>query len=83
MGGGGGETSGLAFLCRGALDLLLQDGHNQVVLGHEVVLHHELGKAVAQQRFILVFIKKLAVVEVRVRKDPVNPTTHRAQLGHG
>lgn len=38
---------------RGVLHFLLQDGNDQVVLGHQVVLHYEACEPVTQERFIL------------------------------
>lgn len=57
-GGGGGSVHesplGLALACGGGvLDLLLQDGDDQVVLGHQVVLHDEAREAVTQERLVL------------------------------
>ena len=48
------SVSGLALPCGGGvLHLLLQDGHDQVVLGHQVVLHDKAREAVAQEGLVL------------------------------
>lgn len=44
---------GIALPCSGTLDLLLQDGHNEVVLRHEVVLHHKPSETVTQESLVL------------------------------
>lgn len=56
--------------------------HDEVVLGHQVVLGDERREAVAQVRLVLKLVEYPAVVEVCVREDPVDAATHRAQLRH-
>lgn len=62
--------------------LRLHDGHDEVVLGHEVVLGDERREAVAQVRLVLELVEYPPVVEVGVREDPVDAPTHRPQLRH-
>lgn len=62
--------------------LCLHNGHDEIVLGHEVVLGDKGREAVAQVRLVLELVEYPAVVEVRVREDPVHAATHRTQLGH-
>lgn len=63
---------------RGVLNFFLQDGHDQVVLRHQIVLHYEACKPVTQEGFILILVKYLAMVEVGVGEYPINATTNRA-----
>lgn len=46
-------SSGVTLPSSGTLDFLFQDGHNEVVLRHEVVLHHKTSEAVTQESLIL------------------------------
>ncbi len=46
-------SSGVTLPSSGTLDFLFQDGHDEVVLRHEVVLHHETSEAVTQESLVL------------------------------
>lgn len=46
-------SSGVTLPSSGTLDFLFQDGHDEVVLRHEVILHHETSEAVTQESLVL------------------------------
>ncbi len=46
-------SSGVTLPSSCTLDFLFQDGHDEVVLRHEVVLHHETSEAVTQESLVL------------------------------
>jgi len=62
--------------------LVVVHGHDEDVLGHEVVLGDKCTEAATQRRVPLVFVEEWPMVKVRVGEDPVDSSTHRAQLGH-
>ena len=65
------------------LHLLIQDGNDEIVFGHEVILRDEGGEPTAKTSFILVLVEERPVVVVSVTEDAINASTHGAQFGHG
>lgn len=53
-------------------EVFVQDGNNEIVLGHEAVLGDEDSEAPAQTRFLLKIVKCCSMMEVGVRKYPVH-----------
>lgn len=61
-------------------DVALWDGHDQIFLGHQIVLGDKVGEAQAQKCLLLELVEYPAVMEIGVREDAIHATTHRAEL---
>jgi len=72
----------LGFTLAGCGVLVLIDGHNQILLGHEIVFSDEMRKSVAKIRFSLKLIEYATMMKVCMRENAIDASTHRSQLGH-
>ena len=63
--------------------LRLQHRHDEVVLGHEVVLCDERGEPAAEMRLVLKAVKDGSMVEVGVTEDTVDAAADAAKFCHG
>lgn len=58
------------------------DGHDQILLRHQIIFCDEMRETVAQIRLGLEFVENATMVKVGVREDAIHPPTYGAQLGH-
>jgi len=58
------------------------DGHDKILLGHQIIFCDEMRKSVAQIRFGLELVEDATMMKVGVRKYAVHTPAHGTELGH-
>lgn len=62
--------------------LLIQDGNDEIVFGHEVVLRDKCGKPTTETSFVFVLIEQRPMMIIGVAEDAIDAPTNGAEFGN-
>ena len=63
------------------LHLFIQDGNDEIVFRHEVVLRHKGGKTTTETSFVFVLVEESPMMIIGVAENAINASTHGAEFG--